>query len=66
MAFPGVAIINIKANPPHRAIIIEASKGLIPGISVDIARPIGRSMATAPIFDIKFVSNIVIIIKIGI
>ena len=62
MALPGVAITNIKANPPLRAIIIAASNGLISGISVAIAIPIGSNIATAPIFDIMFVSKIVRII----
>jgi len=59
MALPGVAITSIKAMPPVRAMIMDASSGLIPGISVDMASPMGSNMATAPMFDIIFVNNIV-------
>jgi len=59
IAFPGVAITSMNARPPQSAMIIDASRGLMPGISVDIARPIGSSIATAPMFDMIFVNRTV-------
>ena len=64
MALPGVAMTSMNANPPLRAIIIDDSRGLIPGISVAIARPMGSNMATAPIFHMTFVNKIVNMIMI--
>ena len=63
IALPGVAITNIKARPPDRAINNEETRGDISVTSVEIAKPIGRSKATAPTFDITSVKNIVKIIS---
>ena len=59
IAFPGVAITSMNARPPLSAISIDASSGLIPSTAVAIAKPIGSSIATAPMFDIMFVSSTV-------
>ena len=55
IAFAGVAITKIKARPPAKAISIAESNGEILGISVAMARPIGRITATAPVLDMIFV-----------
>ena len=65
IALPGVDITNMNASPPVSAMVSDASSGVIPAAGgIDSAS--GISIATAPMFDIMLVSNIVVSMSISI